>query len=213
MVFNMTFFYSTSTLLIWLCSFALHAQIASDTIKYDLFVDDDIIGDFIIVKNVQKDSSIQYSGLSNVNYKILFSFHISFDYQTNFNSQGMYSSSSFKYVMNDDVKEANWIRCSTQECYVYEDDEVSKIITAPSNMTAMQLYFQEPKNGDHVFSERFCDSYPVELEGLAYKIDFPGGSTNKYYYKNGLCYQIEIDTLISKMVFKLRDHSVLLTEK
>lgn len=213
MIFNISYLYSTSTLLIWLCSFALHGQIASDTLKYDLYVNEDIIGDFIIVRDVQEDSSMQYTGLSNVDYKILFSFHISFDYQSNFNSEGIFSSSSFKYVMNDDVKEENWIRCKSNDCYVYEDDEVSKIISAPSTMTAMQLYFQEPNNHDYVFSERFLDTYPIEMEGLAYKIDFPGGSTNKYFYKNGLCYQIEINTLISNMTFKLRDHAVLLTEK
>lgn len=208
MISKVTYFYSTCTLLIWLCTLSLQAQVASDTITYDLFVDEDIIGDFIIVRNTQEDSSIEYLGLSTAKYRLLFSFHISFDYQTNFDSQGMYSSSRFKYVLNEDVKEENWISCNSKECYVYENDEVSKVINAPSNLTAMQLYFNEPMKGDQVFSERFCDSYPVELDGLGYKIDFPGGSTNKYYYKNGFCYQIEINTLISKMVFKLRDHNL-----
>jgi hypothetical protein len=191
----------------------MEAQLTSDTLKYDIFIDDEIIGDLIAVKALSPDSSVFYTVNSNVDYRILFSFHISFDYETSLNPAGMFNSSSFKYIMNDDVKEENWISCSNKECYVYEGDEISKIISKPTGMTAIQLYFVEPNYGDMVFSERFFDKYLVEKDGSSYKIDFPGGSTNYYFYKNGICNKIVITTLVSDMEFKLRNYNNLLSGK
>ena len=61
--------------------------------------------------------------------------------------------------------------------------------------------------------ERFCEKYLVEKDGAAYKIDFPGGSTNYYYYENGICNKIVITTLVSDMEFKLRNYNSLLSGK
>lgn len=206
-------FSCTNVLWISLLSLSLHAQIDSDTLKYDILIDDKVIGDLIAIKDLKSDSSFEYSVLSNVDYKILFSFHISFDYKTVFNRNGKYSSSTFEYIMNDDIKESNWINCNSEECYVYEGDEIIKVIDNSVKFTAIQLYFKEPLNGLSVFSERFCDMFEVEKEKGGYKVDFPGGSTNTYYYRNGICYRVLIETLISDMEIKVRDYEDLLTEK
>lgn len=212
---NLLFKIFKSTVILYFCllSVKMEAQLTSDTLKYDIFIDDEIIGDLIAVKALSPDSSVFYTVNSNVDYRILFSFHISFDYETSLNPAGMFNSSSFKYIMNDDVKEENWISCSNKECYVYEGDEISKIISKPTGMTAIQLYFVEPNYGDMVFSERFFDKYLVEKDGSSYKIDFPGGSTNYYFYKNGICNKIVITTLVSDMEFKLRNYNNLLSGK
>lgn len=206
-------FYSTCIFTICLLSTKGYAQIQSDTLKYDIFIDDDIIGELIVAKDVSADLSTRYTVKSNVDYRILFSFHISFDYETSLNPAGIFNSSSFKYVMNDDVKEENWISCSNNECFVYEGDEISKVINQPNEMTAIQLYFNEPDFGEMVFSERFCDKYLVEKEDTGYKIDFPGGSTNHYFYENGICNRIVIKTIVADMEFKIRNYDNLLTGK
>lgn len=204
---------STSILLIGLFSISLQAQQLSDTLKYDVLIDSEIIGDLVAVKKMKSDSSFEYSVISNVDYKLLFSFHISFDYKTNFNQKGDYSSSTFEYIMNDDVKESNWINCNSKECYVYEGDEITKIIENSVDITAIQLYFQEPLLGEQVFSERFCEKFDIERESSGYKVDFPGGSTNTYYYRDGKCYRVAIETLISDMEIKAKDYTEFFTEK
>ena len=174
-----------------------------DSINYDLFVDDEMIGEFCLVKKLDLDSSILYLAESNVDYRILFSFHISFIYSSSFSADGSFKKSEFTYVMNDDIKEKNWINCMGEKCYVYEKNEVKKIIDNSINITGVQLYFNEPTNNSHVFSERYCDLFELEKEGdQIYKVDFPGGSTNRYHYKDGFCYKVEISSIFSDMEFR-----------
>ena len=204
---------STAILLICLLSYSVQAQQLSDTLKYDILIDSKIVGDLVAVKNINSDSSCEYIVISNVDYKLLFSFHISFDYKTIFNQKGDFNSSKFEYIMNDDVKESNWVNCNSKDCYVYEDAEVIEVFDNSVDLTAIQLYFQEPIFGEHVFSERFCKNFDIKRENSGYKIDFPGGSTNTYYYKDGICYRIAIETLFSDMEIKMRDYNTLLSEK
>ena len=205
----------TSTSILWICllSFNLQAQSLSDTLNYDIIIDSKVVGDLVAVKNMKGDSSYVYTVLSNVDYKLLFSFHISFDYKTIFNQKGNFNSSAFEYIMNDDIKESNWVNCNSKECYVYEGDEITKVIDNSVDLTAIQLYFQEPLLGDRVFSERFCENFDIERENSGYKIDFPGGSSNTYYYRDGICYRVAIETLISDMEIKIKDYNNLLTGK
>lgn len=184
----------------------IQAQEKSDTLIYDLYVNESIIGDMYVVKHSKEDSTVQIEATSNVDYRFLFSFHITFYYFSSFNSDGDYIYSKFTYLMNEDLKESNWVRCDQQNCYIYEEDEIKETIPNKINRTAIELYFQEPEDNEIVFSERFCDYFKVEKEDdNSYKIDFPGGSTNHYYYKGGLCSRIKINTLISDMEFIRRE--------
>lgn len=201
-------FYFTTFLWFSSLSFSLHAQLQSDTLVYDVLVEDEIIGDLVVVKNIRSDSSIEYLALSNTNYKILFSFQLSFDYQTIFNSDGVYSSSRFVYKMNEDIKEANWVRCNSNECLVYENDELNKVISNNVGLTGVLLYFNEPSPGDKIFSERYCETFDVEKENNSYIVDFPGGSENQYFYKNGICTRVVVSMLISEIVFKIRNQGI-----
>ena len=181
-------------------------NIPMDSINYDLFIDDEMIGDLCLVKRLGSDSSIQYTAESNVDYKILFSFHISFIYLSTFSIDGSFKKSEFTYLMNDDVKEENWINCVGDKCYVYEGNQVKRIFDNSIGVTGIQLYFNEPVDNSHVFSERHCDLFELEKDGdMVYKVDFPGGSTSRYHYKNGLCYKVEISSIFSEMEFRRRE--------
>lgn len=187
-------------------SYDVKAQGNNDTILYDLIVDDEVIGDMLAVKYANEDSTIQYRVISNVDYKFLFSFHITFLYESMFSTNGKYTSSQFKYTMNEDVKESNWINNVGGKWYVFEENEVKSIIEDEINQTAVQLYFMEPAEELVVFSERFCDFYTIEKEeDDGYRIEFPGG-TNRYYYKDGICYRIAINTIFSDMEFRQRPY-------
>jgi len=184
----------------------VHAQEESDTLIYDLYVNDNIIGDMYVFKHTKEDSTVQIESTSNVDYKFIFSFHITFYYFSLFNTDGEFIYSKFTYLMNEDIKEANWVRCDQDYCYIYEEDEIKETIPNKINRTAIELYFDEPEDNEIIFSERFCDYFKVEKEASnSYKIDFTGGSTNYYYYEGGLCSRIKIVTLLYDMDFIRRE--------
>jgi len=184
----------------------LDSQEIRDTIIYDLIVDEEVIGDMFAIRSFNKDSTVNYQVISNVDYRLLFSFHITFLYESLFSSNGKYTSSLFKYTMNEDIKEFVWVNHIDDKWYVYEENEVIDIIDKKINQTAVQLYFQEPNDELIVFSERFCDFYDIEKElDDSYRIEFPGGS-NRYYYEDGICHRIAISTLFSDMEFRKRPY-------
>lgn len=186
--------------------FNVKAQLLNDTIVYDLIVDEEVIGDLIAIKSFNEDSTIHYVVLSNVDYTFLFSFHITFLYESMFSTTGKYTSSQFTYTMNDDLKESNWVNYIADKWYVYEDNEIQNIIEDQIHQTAVQLYFHEPDERHNVFSERYCDFYEIEKEeDDGYMVEYPGG-TNRYYYKNGVCYKVAITTLLSDMEFLQRPY-------
>ena len=195
----------TSLTLFGLLSFQLKGQPKSDSLIYDLLINDELIGEMYVAKNVNGDATYNYSCVSNVDYRLLFSFNIQFFYLSNFDADGNYQSSEFKYLFNEDVKEANWINCRGNKCYVYEGAVVKKIIENPLHRTTMEMYFNEPSEDTWLFSERFGANLKVEKEEKdLFKIDFPGGNTCHYYYNKGICSKVIINMLLSDMEFRLR---------
>ncbi len=201
-----TVYISAFYIALFFVSMNVNSQEIKDSIIYDLIVDEEVIGDLFAVKSYNTDSTFNYKIISNVDYRFLFSFHITFLYESMFSSKGVYTSSQFKYTMNEDVKEYKWVNYIGGKWYVYEENEVINIIDEKINQTAVQLYFEEPDDALVVFSERFCDFYTIEKgQDNGYKIEFPGG-TNKYYYENGICNKVEINTIFSDMEFRKRPY-------
>jgi hypothetical protein len=109
------------------------------------------------------------------------------------------------YTLNEEIKEENWVRCNAEKCYVYETDEVEKIIDNSVTFTGVLMYFNEPIDEEKVFSERFCDWFEIKKEDNFYVVNFPGGSENRYYYKNGVCNRLKVSSMFADIDFKLRD--------
>lgn len=199
----------TSLILFGLLSIQLNGQSKSDTLSYELFVNNEIIGEMYVIKNVKSDSTFSYVASSNADYRLLFMFHIQFSYLTSFDSKGEYQSSEFSYYLNNTKKESNLVLREDNKFNVYEEGKLKKVIDSPLRHTAMEMYFKEPVKEAWVFSERFCDNFKIEKEGVDnYKIDFPGGCTNHYYYEDGRCFKIKINTLISDMEFRLKKNNL-----
>lgn len=192
--------------LVTLCCFCSNSRaqkpIERDTLIYDLFVDEEVIGSMEVIQTINADSSINYSSKSNVDYKLLFSFNIKFLYQSELDQKGNYLSSRFTYFLNGSIKESNWVRKVNSEYYVYENNEVIKIIKNEINFTAIELYFNEPLNEKKLFSERFIEMFEIEkASDHSYDIEFPGGNLHRYFYKNGVCQRISIKSFFADMEF------------
>lgn len=107
------------------------------------------------------------------------------------NGRLIYSSQIRK--TNGKVNLENQTRLIANEYEVIENGERQKL-SFPSIGTNLQcLYFDEPVNSKLVY----CDNQKCfvkvnkTLDG-GYKVTFPNGNTNCYYYKEGLCVKVKI---------------------
>lgn len=56
------------------------------------------------------------------------------------------------------------------------------------------IYYHEPLSTVLIFSDKYQKFLPInKVEDHHYKIKFPDGSSNEYWFENGVCKKIEID--------------------
>jgi hypothetical protein len=78
--------------------------------------------------------------------------------------------------------------------YLIKTDSVQKILRCePIKCSTNRLFFEEPKNQTHVYSERLTKFLPLaKLGNNEYSFTADDGAVNIYKYRNGGLYEIEI---------------------
>ena len=66
------------------------------------------------------------------------------------------------------------------------------------------LYTHEPVKTKRIYSDKFQKYLNIEkIADYHYKINFPDGNSNEYYYENGICTKIEVEHSFYHVVFEL----------
>jgi len=70
--------------------------------------------------------------------------------------------------------------------------------------TMVCLYTHEPIKTNRIYSDKFQKYLNIEtIADHHYKINFPDGNSNEYYYQNGICTKIEVEHSFYHVVFEL----------
>jgi len=130
---------------------------------------------------------------SEVSVRMLFKFTAKANERSEFMNGKLMNSYIFR-KMNGNVKADKHTRF-TGHGYEVEESSAKKelnINLVTYNMNC--LYFQEPVGISQVYSDNFQQFVSIEKkpEGY-YKIKFPDGNSNNYYYKDGVCAAIHVD--------------------
>ncbi|GAB3170895.1 DUF6134 family protein [Telluribacter humicola] len=76
----------------------------------------------------------------------------------------------------------------------------------PINHTVTSLYYREPVNFRHVYSERFGKMCPVrKVAAGLYEVTMPDGKKATYHYRQGQCHKVESEIIGIGLQFKLRE--------
>ena len=66
------------------------------------------------------------------------------------------------------------------------------------------LYTKEPHSFTNVFSDNYQQFIPIQkMADHHYKIRFPDGGSNEYYYENGICKRINVKSALFDAEFRL----------
>jgi hypothetical protein len=77
---------------------------------------------------------------------------------------------------------------------VLENGEKVKLAFPTVYTNLLSLYFQEPITSNSVYCDRQqCFVKITKTEDGGYKMKFPNGNSNCFYYKEGICTKIKID--------------------
>jgi len=76
----------------------------------------------------------------------------------------------------------------------------------PITYNMICLYDKEPVDVPKVYSDKFQQFLPIQtVADHHYRIKFPDGNFNEYYYKEGRCVRVEVHNSLFRSTFELQN--------
>lgn len=129
---------------------------------------------------------------SKTSFSMILSFR-SFIFETSYFLRGKLIFSSQYQKLNRSVKANKKTRFNGKGYEVIKDNSITALEINDVNFNLMCMYFQEPRDIKRVY----CDKHETyaDIEKTAdggYKVYFPDGNSNCYYYENGICSKVRM---------------------
>jgi hypothetical protein len=130
---------------------------------------------------------------SEIRVRMLLLFTVVATEYTEFQNGTMIYSSVFR-KMNDTVKENKQTRLCDNHYEIKKLNVKENVNIMPIAFNILCLYFQEPDTITRVYSDTKQEYGEIEkMPDGGYKVSFPDGDNNKYYYSNGVCTKVVIN--------------------
>ncbi len=179
----------------------VHAQ----TMEYDIYRDDDRIGEITVKKNTNGDR-VSYSANSQSNFRVvLFSNELETNLSADYENNELVSCSS-KNILNGKIRNhASMKKQGGQYSIFKHPDEKYLKKDSPIRNSTVLLYYSEPVNIKQVYSENYLELCPIKpLGNHSYELVLPGGKINHYIYENGKLVEIKVFRSFVDLSFRLR---------
>ncbi len=160
-------------------------------LNYKIVQGGDDIGWLRLEKNIT-GSRTNLSLVSELRTRIIFLIEVSAKETSIFENGSLLYSSQYRKT-NGTVK-VNKQTSRVVDKYVVNDNGEKQYLAIPVVVTnLLSLYFQEPIS----FSTVYCDKYETfikiaKTDDGGYKVEFPDGNSNTFYYTWGVCTKIKI---------------------
>lgn len=118
---------------------------------------------------------------------------------------GILTWSSIYRKMNGSVKADKTIKAIGSSYTIYNDDKTEKLNNYPILYNMLSLYTNEPISFSSVYSDNFQQFLMIQtINPHHYKIKFPDGNSNEYFYTNGMCTQVKISHSLYSATIQLK---------
>jgi len=159
--------------------------------NYKILRNGDAIGWLRLEKNTTENKT-DLLLVSEIKTKIIFPITVNAKESSAFeNGKLIYSSQNRK--TNGSTNFDKQIRLIANEYEVLENGKTGKLPHLSISSNVLRLYFEEPINIKTVYCEnQQCFVNIIKMEDGGYKVKFPNGNCNYYYYNEGVCIKILI---------------------
>jgi hypothetical protein len=157
--------------------------------------------EYVIIKNSKSIGTILFTENKSggntillleteINARFLISFEGVGREEAVFQNNNLIRSSIYRKL--NGTEKANKRLWRGDSSYLFRDGSDSGVATdRPIHYHLLSLYIKEPVDDHWVFSDNFQQFVEVErLSGGHYKIRFPDGNANEYFYQQGICSKI-----------------------
>jgi hypothetical protein len=118
---------------------------------------------------------------------------------------GVMTWSSIYRKMNGSVKADKKIKATGSMYTIYNENKTENLNNYPIRYNMLSLYTNEPISFSTVFSDNFQQLLTIQtINPHHYKIKFPDGNSNEYFYTNGMCTKVKISHSLYSATVELK---------
>jgi hypothetical protein len=197
-------FYTARIVLMMLivCLLALITQGQEKNLNYDIRKNGSSIGN-MLVKEIKEGKTIRLKSESNIKTGFIFTITAKGIEEARYDS-GVLMYSSVYQKLNGNEKVNKQIRYANNIYVVSNKGKEERLGNVKIGYNLVCIYNHEPVHVSLIFSDKYQKLLPVQkIEEHHYRIRFPDGSANDYWFENGVCKKIEIDHTFYSAVMEL----------
>lgn len=172
-------------------------------LAYDIKRNGDVVGNIHFIQGVSGNRTV-LTMESEVNTRFIFNFKAKAKEEVIYDNGIMTWSSIFR-KLNGTVKVDKKTKANGNAYTVYKGSKTETLNNYPIRYNMLSVYINEPVNITKVYSDNFQQQ--IDIQKIAdhhYKIKFPDGNYNEYFYTNGICSKIKVHHSMYSATIELR---------
>lgn len=178
----------------------------AQTLSYEVVKGNKDLGDMKVTRKEMGDGSKAYEIESTVVFKLLFSFTIDFYSESRYEDGVLQREYTINKLSGKTQKESTLTK--NGDDYQLILDGFKSYPKGPINYSVTAIYFEEPEDGQKVFSPQFGRYLTFkEIGDHQYEMESPDG-TNEYYYLNGICTEVKVFRDFAKFSFIMNEETL-----
>jgi hypothetical protein len=181
---------------------AISTQAQQNKYEYSIKRNDDVVGTIHITQGITGNRTV-LTMESEVNTRFIFNFKAKAKEEAIYDN-GIMTWSSIYRKLNGNVKVDKKTKANGTTYTVYKGSKTETLNNYPIRYNMLSVYISEPVNITQVYSDNFQQQ--VNIQKLAdhhYKIKFPDGNYNEYFYTKGICSKVEIHHSLYRATIEL----------
>lgn len=189
--------------LVALLSLTISLPAQEKTLAYSIKRNGDIVGSIRFVQSIAGARTV-LTMESEVNTRFLFTFKAKAKEEAIYDN-GIMTWSSVYRKLNGNVKADKKTRANGNAYTVYKGSKTEKLNNYPIRYNMLSVYVTEPVNISKVYSDNFQQQLDIQkLSDHHYKIKFPDGNYNEYFYTGGVCSRVEVHHTMYSATIELK---------
>jgi hypothetical protein len=159
----------------------------------------------LVLKETKADNRTTYKLQSAVKSSFLFTLTVKALEEAIYEN-GILTYSLFYQKVNSSERANTRIQATGAAYKVTEKQETTLLKRYPITYNMVCLYTMEPAHVRQVFMDKYQKFVPIEtISPHHYKIVFPDGASNEYYYQAGICVKVKLNSTWFSAVMELHN--------
>jgi hypothetical protein len=185
-------------------SISVYAAAQERVLQYTIKRDDNPVG-LMTVKELKSGNRITFKLQSAVKTSLLFTIQVKALEEAVYEN-GVLMYSRFYQKVNSNERVNTHIQANGAAYKVTNKQETEVLKQYPITYNMVCLYTMEPLHVRNVFMDKNQKFAPIEKTGPhQYKIMFPDGGFNEYWYQNGTCTRIKMNSTWFSIEMELKN--------